>query len=157
MNNYGKVLLSMGLLFLGFVLLLTAQVGNGLRFTTPFPFYVDHSKMPAGSYVLTEPDDFDFRLITVRSTKGLHVAPTLVTGVQSSQPQRRWVVVLDRYGDTLYLDKALSDGDTSGVMVLPTKAEKKAEENASIAEERSTCQRPIKAQRKHRGDADDVS
>jgi hypothetical protein len=118
----------MGLLFAGSVLSLNAQVGNRLKFTTPFPFYVGYAKMPAGSYVLKERDDFDFCLIVVRSINGLDVASTLVTGVQSSHPRCRPVVVFDRYGDTLYFDKGLSDGDTSGVMVLPTKAE----ENASI-------------------------
>jgi hypothetical protein len=36
MSNYGKVLL--GLLSLSSVLPLTAQVGNGVEFKTPFPF-----------------------------------------------------------------------------------------------------------------------
>jgi hypothetical protein len=137
MSNYGKVLLSMGLLSLLSVSPLTAQFGNGMKFTTPFPFYVGQTKMPPGSYTLTEPEDLDFHMIIVRSTDDLHAASTWVIGMQSSQPPRRSVVVFEKYGDTLYLDKVLIDGDTSGVLVAPTKAEKKAEENASVAEQRS--------------------
>ncbi len=116
MSNYRKGPLIMGLLFLGSALPLTAQVGYGLEFTTPFPFYVGQTKMPAGSYTLTEPDDLDFHLITVRSTDDLHAASTWVIDMQSSQPPLRTVVVFEKYGDTLFLDKVLIDGDTSGVM-----------------------------------------
>jgi hypothetical protein len=137
MSNYGKVLLSMGLLSLLSASPLTAQIGNGVKFNTRFPFYVGNTKMPAGSYTLTEPDDIDSHVILVRSTEGLDTALTQIIGTESSQPPSRSVVVFEKYGDTLYLDKVLIDGNTSGVMVLPTKAEKRAEESASIAEQRS--------------------
>jgi hypothetical protein len=52
-------------------------------------------------------------------------------------------VVFEKYGETLYLDKVLLDGDTSGVMVLSTKAEKAAEENARLTEERSITARGL--------------
>jgi hypothetical protein len=135
MSNYGKVLLSMGLLSLGSVFPLTARVGNGVKFKTPFPFYVGHAKMPTGSYVITEPEDLSSTLIFVRSADGLSSAAIFVIGTQSSQPQRQTVVVFEKYGETLYLDKVLIDGDTSGVMALPTKAEKRAEGNASVTEQ----------------------
>lgn len=137
MTNNEKVFLSMGLLSLISVMPLKAQVGNGIQFNTPFPFYVGHAKMPAGSYTLTEPDDLDRQAIMVRSNDGRFGAAALVIGTQSSQPQRQTMVVFDKYGDTLFLDKVLLSGDTSGVMVLPTKAEKRAEESASVPEQRS--------------------
>jgi hypothetical protein len=137
MSNYGKLLLTTGLLSLCSVLPVTAQVGNGVAFTTPFPFYVGQAKMPAGSYTLIEPENFGSHVITVRSDDGRVAASTQVIGTRSLQPERRTVVVFEKYGETLYLDKVLLDGDTSGAMVLPTKAEKVAEENARLTEERS--------------------
>lgn len=137
MSNYGKVLLSMGLLSLLSVSPLTAQIGNGVKFNTSFPFSVGHAKMPAGSYTLTEPQYPDPQVILVRSAEGQHAAFSNVIGMQLSQPQSRSVIVFEKYGDTLYLDKVLIGGDTSGIMVLPTKAEKKAEEQAGVAEQRS--------------------
>jgi hypothetical protein len=137
MSNHGKLLLTAGLLSLCSVLPVTAQVGNGVAFTTPFPFYVGQAKMPAGSYTLTEPENFGSHVITVRSDDGRVAASTQVIGTRSLQPERRTVVVFEKYGETLYLDKVLLDGDTSGAMVLPTKAEKVAEENARLTEERS--------------------
>src|ERR1700689_2291054 len=40
MNNLGKLITKIGLISLLSVLPLTAQVGNGVKFTAPFPFYV---------------------------------------------------------------------------------------------------------------------
>jgi hypothetical protein len=92
-------------------------------------------KMPAGSYVITEPEDLRSKLTFVWSTDGLCSTAIFVIGTQSPQPQRQTVVVFEKYGETIYLDKVLIDGDTSGVMALPTKAEKRAEGNASVTEQ----------------------
>jgi hypothetical protein len=137
MSNYGKLLLTTGLLSLCSVLPVTAQVGNGVAFTTPFPFYVGQAKMPAGSYTLTEPENFSSHVITVRNSDAHVAASTLVIGTRSLEPERHTMVVFEKYGENLYLDKVLLDGDTSGAMVLPTKAEKAAEQNARVAEQRS--------------------
>lgn len=93
--------------------------------------------MPAGSYMLTEPSDLDFQVIVVRSTDGPLRVATGVTGTQSLQAQRETAVIFEEYGDNLYLDRVLLEGDTSGVAVLPTKAKKRAEESASIVGQRS--------------------
>jgi hypothetical protein len=137
MNSYRKTFIKMGLLSILSVLPLTAQVGNGVQFEAPFPFYVGDTKMPAGSYILTEPSDPDFHVIIVRSTDGPLRAATGVTGTQSLQAQRQTAVIFEEYGDNLYLDRVLLEGDTSGVAVLRTKAEKRAEEIASVVGQRS--------------------
>jgi hypothetical protein len=137
MNSYQKTFIKMGLLSILSVLPLTAQVGNGVQFKAPFPFYAGDTKMPAGSYILTEPSDLDFHVIIVRSTDGPLRAATGVTGTQSLQAQRQTAVIFEEYGDNLYLDRVLLEGDTSGVAVLPTKAEKRVEESASVVGQRS--------------------
>jgi hypothetical protein len=137
MNNCRKVLMSMGLLPLVSVLPLAAQVGYSVEFKAPSPFYVGQTKMPAGSYTLTEPADLDYHVIIVRSNDGLITARTGVMGTQYLQPQRQTAVVFEKFGDILYLDEVSIEGDTSGVMALPTKAEKRAEENASVVEQRT--------------------
>ena len=47
MNNFGKVLLNMGLLSLLSVMPLAAQIDNGVDFTASFPFYAGDVKLPA--------------------------------------------------------------------------------------------------------------
>ncbi|HEY2451705.1 MAG TPA: hypothetical protein VGI71_03600, partial [Scandinavium sp.] len=57
MNNCGKLVVKMGLLSLLSVMPLAAQVDNdGVIFTTPFPFYAGNVELPAGSYILTQPN-----------------------------------------------------------------------------------------------------
>ena len=46
-------------------------------------------------------------------------------------------ILFEKYGNTLYFDRLLLQGDTYGIVADPTKAEKKAEETASVVEERS--------------------
>jgi hypothetical protein len=58
MNNLAKIISKIGLISLLSVLPLAAQVGNGVKFTTPFPFMVGDTKMPSGSYFLTQPDRY---------------------------------------------------------------------------------------------------
>jgi hypothetical protein len=136
MSSYRRLIV-MGVLSILSVVPLTAQVGNGVEFKAPFPFYVGNTKMPAGSYMLTEPSDLDFHVIVVRSSDGRIRAATGVEGTQSLQAQRQTAVIFEEFGNNLYLDRVLLEGDTSGVMVLPTKTEKIAEESASVVEQRS--------------------
>jgi hypothetical protein len=136
MNSYRRLIM-MGVLSILSVVPLTAQVGTGVEFKAPFPFYVGNTKMPAGSYILTEPSDLDFHVIVVRSSDGRIRAATGVEGTQSLQAQRQTAVIFEEFGNNLYLDRVLLEGDTSGVMVLPTKTEKIAEESASVVQQRS--------------------
>ena len=57
MNNFGKVLIKMGLLSLFSVMPLMAQIGNnGVYFTASSPFYAGDVKLPAGNYKVVQPD-----------------------------------------------------------------------------------------------------
>ena len=49
MKNVSKLVVRMGLPSLLSVMPLTAQIVNGVDFTTSFPFYAGNAKMPAGS------------------------------------------------------------------------------------------------------------
>ena len=143
MSTYCKVLVNIGLLSLLSVLPLAAQVGNGVEFKAPFPFYVGQAEMPAGSYTLTQPDNLNFHVIIVRSSDGRLAAATQAMTSESLDAQTRSFVVFEKYGDSLYLDEVSVEGYSSGVKVVPTKAEKKAEESASITEQRSITARGL--------------
>ena len=82
MNNLAKLISKIGLISLLSVLPLAAQVGNGVKFTTPFPFYVGDTVMPSGSYTLTQPDDLNFQIAIIRGADGKHNAAfgVVVTG-----------------------------------------------------------------------------
>jgi hypothetical protein len=92
--------------------------------------------MPSGSYLLSQPD-VNKAIAVVESADGLHTAFIGVEPTQSLDPPRQSKVTFEKYGDTLYLNRVLLDGDTSGIAAESTKAEKKAKETASVVEERS--------------------
>ena len=49
---------------------LLAQIGNGIDFTTSFPFYAGNAKMPAGAYMITQSINMDESLVQIDSKDG---------------------------------------------------------------------------------------
>jgi hypothetical protein len=137
MNNLAKLISKIGLVSLLSVLPLAAQVGNGVKFTAPFPFYVGDTKMPSGSYSLTQPDDLNFQVAIIRSEDGKHDAAFGVNPTEDPKTPNQSKIVFERYGDHLYLNKVIVQGYETGMVALQTKAEKKAALMASAVEERS--------------------
>jgi hypothetical protein len=138
----GKVVASIGLLFLFSVMPLSAQMDNGVKFTTTFPFYVGDAEMPAGTYIISWPGFMEtpivaFREVPVGGHDTLHSAMILIMPTESSRPQPKSLVIFEKYGDDLHFDRVSIEGSTSGVTAIPTKAEKQAEKQASVVEERS--------------------
>jgi hypothetical protein len=118
---------------------LAAQVAYGVKFTAPFPFYVGKTQMPSGSYSLTQPDDLFNKIAQVKSENGLHSAYINVISTESLEPPRQSKVVFEKYGNTLYFDRVIFQGDPDGIAAESTKAEKKAKATASVVEERSVA------------------
>ena len=126
MHNFGKIVMSMGMLSLLSVMPLAAQVDNSVVFTAPFPFYAGNVKLPAGSYIITEPVA-NAKIVLIRNiarTKGefINFIPT-----SSLDPQKENDVTFQKYGDTGYLQTLSIEGETEGIEFPRTKAEAKAE------------------------------
>jgi hypothetical protein len=137
MNNLGKLITKVGLISLFSVLPLAAQVGNGVKFTAPFPFYVGDAKLPSGSYSLTQPDDLNFQVAIIRSTDGSHDATVIVNPTATPETSTQSTVIFQKYGGNLYFNRVIVEGYDTGMVAVRTKAEKKAAEMASAVEERS--------------------
>jgi hypothetical protein len=148
MNRLGKLFASLGLLFASLGLLslfsvmpLEAQIGSGsgITFTTSFPFNVNGTNIPAGTYTITQLYNINGVLL-IRGNDGRYWAGFSVVPTQSSSQSRDDAeVIFKKYGDTLYFYRAL-EADGSGGMygdeVIPSK--KKTQEFASVAEEERT-------------------
>jgi hypothetical protein len=105
---------------------LSAQIGNGVKFTTTFPFYVGKVEMPAGTYIIrqpgfSEPGIVDFQEVPVQSHDTVHSAMILVMPTESSEPPRQSLVIFDKYGDALHFDRVSLEGFTSGAEAYPLK------------------------------------
>src|ERR1700677_4103999 len=137
MNNLVKLVRKIGLISLFSVMPLAAQITYCVKFTTPFAFYVGDTQMPSGSYFLTQPNDLNDSIAEVKSADGLHSALIGVTPTQSLDPPRQSKIIFEKYGDTVYFNRVDLRGDPYGIVADPTKAGRKAEERASVVEERS--------------------
>ena len=138
MHKFGKIVMTMGMLSLLSVMPLAAQVANSVVtrvvFTAPFPFYAGTVKLPAGSYIITEPIAND-EIVLIRNiarTKGefINFIPT-----SSLDPQKETDVTFQKYGDTGYLQTLSVEGETDGIEFPRTKAEAKAETMAENTNE----------------------
>jgi hypothetical protein len=137
MSSLGKLVTRVGIIALFSAIPLAAQITNSVKFTTPFTFYLGDTRMPGGSYVLIQPEDLNNAIVVVKSADGRRSAFIGVTPTQSLEPPRQSRIIFEKYGDTLYFNRVLLDGDTYGIVADSTKAEKKAEQMASVVEERS--------------------
>jgi hypothetical protein len=135
MKYVSKLVAGMGLLSLLCVMPLTAQIVNGVDFTTSFPFYAGNAKLPAGSYKITQSDiDTDASILQIQSSDGARSALVDIIPTQSAQPHPHSDVTFHKYGDAVYLDRVWVEGQEYGMKVDPTKAEKKAAANASVVD-----------------------
>ena len=97
---------------------------DAAKFTTSFPFYVSGQKMPAGSYVMTQPD-INSGLVLIRDTDSSHSAFIDYTPTLSTQPIAHGEVTFRQYGDTDYLSEVTLTGAETGLTVPESRAEKR--------------------------------
>jgi len=135
MKKISKLIAGMGLLSLLSVMPLTAQIVNGVDFTTSFPFYAGNTKLPAGSYKITQSDiETDASILQIQSSDGTRSALVDIIPTQSAQPHPHTNVTFHKYGDTEYLDRVWVEGQEYGMKVDPTKAETKAATSTNVVE-----------------------
>jgi hypothetical protein len=133
MTRLGKLAVRVGLLSLVSALPLAAEIGNGVDFTTAFAFYAGATKLPAGSYKITQPN-MNNHVLEIASTDGTKSAFVNFTPTESVEPYGRSLVTFHQYGGADYLDRVSIAGDTDGVMLDPAKTELKAKANANVAD-----------------------
>ena len=133
MHKFGKIVMTMGVLSLLSVIPLAAQVANSVVtrvvFTVPFPFYAGTVKLPAGSYIITEPNE-NADVVLIRNSAGTKGELINFIPTSSWDPQKENDVTFQKYGDTGYLQTLSIEGETDGLEFPRTKAEAKAETTA---------------------------
>jgi len=116
--------------------LLHAQAFGAARavtFTTSFPFYISGEQMPAGSYVMTQPD-INSDYVLIRDTESSHSAFIFYTPIQRIGPIAQGEVTFRQYGDTDYLGEVTITGEKTGLTVPESPAEKRtARANHEVA------------------------
>jgi hypothetical protein len=122
MKNLNKLVAGIGLLSFLSVMPLTAQIAEGVDFTTSFPFYAGNTKLPAGSYRITE-TEMDSKVLEIQSSDGKRAAFVDIMPTESAQPHPHSDVTFNKYGDTEHLDQIWIQGQQYGMKLDPTKAD----------------------------------
>jgi len=131
MKTFRKLAVMSALMFLSLAAPVTAQIVNGVDFTTSFPFYAGNAKMPAGAYTITQPQGDDNTVLLIESKTGSHSAFLDNIPTQAANPHPQSDVTFNKYGTTEYLSQVWVAGQNYGMQVLPTKVEQKAASSSS--------------------------
>jgi hypothetical protein len=134
MKIYCKLAVMSGLMLLLFAVPVTAQIVNGVDFTTSFPFYAGNAKLPAGAYTITQPQADDNTVLLIQSQSGSHSAFLDNMPTQATNPHSQSDVTFNKYGTTDFLSQVWVAGQNYGMQILPTKVEQKAASSTPAAQ-----------------------
>lgn len=138
MKSFSKTTVMMAVLTLMFAMPLTAQIVNGVTLKTSFPFYAGYTRMPAGSYSITQ-SKIDPNTLLIQSADGKYSAYFDAQPTQTEQPHAKTEATFDKYGSTDYLNGVWVQGQQSGFRIQPTKAEQKDAENGAPQQHSVEC------------------
>jgi hypothetical protein len=96
----------------------------GLNFTTKFAFYAGNTKIPAGSYKITA-SNLDEAILLIEDSTGAHSAYLDFTPTQAASGHAASDVTFKKYGNVDFLSRCWARGQQFGMLMEPTKYEKK--------------------------------
>jgi hypothetical protein len=121
MKKTGIVCLVIGFLALGLLPRTVSAQANAVKIDVSFAFMVQDTKLPAGTYVITNLKDWDYR---ISNLKGDQKAMFTTEATTMSTPAKTFTLYFNVYGDQCYLSKFFHQGKTEGYMIPQTAAEK---------------------------------
>jgi len=133
MKSLYKVAVATSVLLIGSAIPGMAQISNGLDFTTSFPFYVQNTKLPAGSYTITQAD-LDTGTLLIQSADEKYSAFFDYIPTRAGQAHKQSDVTFHKYGNVEYLNRVWVEGQKFGMKVIATKTERKAGTTAAPVE-----------------------
>jgi hypothetical protein len=133
MKHVLKITAAAAALTIGSALPAMAQITDGLAFKTSFPFYAGNTKMPAGSYRISEAG-VDTNELQIQSVSGYSSAFLQFDPTLSAQPHRHSYVTFHRYADVNYLNRIWVAGQSYGMKFKPTKAELSSASTTAVTE-----------------------
>ena len=130
MESFKRLIVPMSMLFLFAAIPSMAQIETRVIFQAPFEFYAGNTKLPAGSYTVTQPDDYE-EMLLIEDANGSHSTFVEYVPAPSQTPASKTEVTFNKYGKTDFLNHIFLQGQTYGIEILRSKAEKNAAKAAS--------------------------
>jgi hypothetical protein len=127
MKNLLKLAGASVLMCLWFAIPASAQIVNGLNFTTTFAFYAGNAKFPAGTYTVRASNFGDTTLL-IENSAGTHSAFIDFMPTETEAGHAASDVTFKKYGNVDFLNRIWVAGQQFGMQLEPTKTEKKLAE-----------------------------
>jgi hypothetical protein len=134
-NSVKKLIVLMGLLSVLCAIPAMAQITTRVTFDAPSAFYAGNTKLPAGSYTVSVPNEDD-NLLLIEDADGSHSIFVEFAVTSSETPRAKSDVTFNKYGETEFLSQVWVEGQDSGMQVVPSEAEQDAAK-AAVAEKQS--------------------
>ena len=111
---------------LGFLLAVsaTSAFAQTMKADIPFAFHAANETLPAGRYEVSTANTVKGSII-VRGTENKQAVAALVINVASKRTPEVSKLIFRRYGDQYFLAQIFVKGQTSGIEMLQTKAERR--------------------------------
>ena len=130
MNTLKNRMMLMGLLSVLSAIPSMAQIANSVKFDAPSAFYAGNTKMPAGSYTITQPDA-DASLLLIEDSTGSHSAFVEYEVVSSNTSHTQSDVTFNKYGNVDFLSTIWVQGQDSEMRIPPSKIENNTAKSAA--------------------------
>jgi len=135
-----KTVRSFALLSLGALAFLiapsaNAQITREIRANIPFSFYVQDTRLPAGSYTLNMLDDSDLQVMQIRSQDGKDAVVFDVDDTQQNSTPSTTELIFHRYGSHEYLSRIFESGSADGSRVVSTRSEMAVQKDGAKSQE----------------------
>ena|SRR6185295_16114606 len=111
-----------------------AQVTDTIVADIPFGFMVRDTNLPAGEYTIRRIYSTAPGVMEIRSADGHEKMVFLVGTAESNKTPNQTELIFDRVGDQYFLSEIFEIGNSDGVELPKTRAERKLEKEGAAAE-----------------------
>ncbi|PYX87010.1 MAG: hypothetical protein DMG68_13275 [Acidobacteria bacterium] len=130
MDTLKKLIVLMALLSVVCAIPSMAQITNRVAFDAPSEFYAGNTKMPAGSYTVSQPNA-DENLLLIEDAGGSHSVFVEYVVASSDTVHTRSDVTFNKYGNVDFLSAIWVQGRRSEMQIVPSKVEQNAAKTAA--------------------------
>jgi hypothetical protein len=117
--------------------MLYAQITGEIEADIPFNFYVQETRLPAGTYIVRMLGNTDLTVMELRSENDKIAVNFPVEATRAAMTPSHAELVFDRYGNTDFLTKIFEPGNRDGAKVVMTRSELEKQKNGAMPEEHS--------------------
>jgi len=114
-----------------------AQITAEIRAKIPFSFYVQETKLPAGTYLLKMMDNTDLNVMQIESADYEFSVMFPVDAAQLSNAPANTELMFHQYGNDEYLSRIFEKGNPDGDRVVLTHHESEMQKTETTSQEHS--------------------